>query len=131
MDDPKQLKHLIDGFHRMWDAFPGMARLIDKDSNVLAVNAFGIAAGHRKGEICSRIPSPENHRGCLKAKVLLTQKADMDRPSEDKLRIWVPIEGFPELVLHASITLPKTGEASRSSPEDRPEKMASADIDRA
>lgn len=98
---------MISEFHRTWDAFPGLARLIDKGNKVLAINKFAQSTGHQEGEICAKIGLPESHRGCLKAFALKTQIAQMDRPVVDKVRAWVPVEGYPNLVVHFSITIPE------------------------
>jgi len=98
---------LIKAFHLTWDAFPGTARLIDKCSRVLAVNRAGGKAGFAPGQICAQIPSPENHRGCKKALTLATRSAQVDRPSPKKIRAWVPVEGYPEVVVHFSVAIPE------------------------
>ena len=62
------------------------------------------------GEICAERKSPENHRGCLKLKVLSTGKAGIDRPTEGKIRGWLPVKGYPDVVIHFSLTLPEVAE---------------------
>ncbi len=97
-------EELIRAFHLTWDAFPGTARLIDKGNHVLAVNQ---AAGLTEGQVCAKIGAPESHRGCRKALALSTQTAQVDRPIENKIRAWVPVEGYPEVVVHFSVILPE------------------------
>ncbi len=98
---------LIHAFHHTWDRFPGPARLIDKGNYVLAVNQAAEAAGLAAGQICAKIGNPESHKGCKKALALSTQKAQMDRPAENKIRAWVPVEDWPDLVVHFSVVLPE------------------------
>ena len=99
-------EELIRAFHLTWDAFPGTARLIDKGNHVLAVNQAAAAAGFTEGQVCAKIGAPESHRGCRKALALSTQTAQVDRPVENKIRAWVPVEGYPEVVVHFSVMLP-------------------------
>ena len=99
-------EELIQAFHLTWDAFPGAARLIDKENRVLAANRAAEAAGLTEGQICAKMGAPENHKGCRKALALSTQTAQVDRPVENKIRAWVPIDGYPEVVVHFSVMLP-------------------------
>ena len=100
-------EELIRAFHLTWDAFPGTARLIDKGNHVLAVNRTAQAAGLTAGQICAKTGTPESHKGCRKALALSTQTAQMDRPVPGKIRMWIPIEGYPEVVVHFSVVLPE------------------------
>ena len=100
-------KELIQAFHLTWDRFPGCARLIDKGNNVLAVNQAAEAAGLTAGQICAKMGAPESHKGCRKALALSTQTAQVDRPVLEKIRAWVPIDGYPEVVVHFSVMLPE------------------------
>lgn len=97
---------LIQTFHLTWDRFPGQARLIDKGNHVLAVNQAAEVAGLTEGQICAKLGAPESHKGCRKALVLSTQTAQIDRPVENKIRAWFPIEGYPDVVVHFSVMLP-------------------------
>lgn len=98
---------LIRAFHLTWDAFPGTARLIDKGNHVLAVNRAAEAAGLTDGQICANIGVPESHKGCRKILALSTRTAQVDRPIPEKVRAWVPIDGYPEVVVHFSVMLPE------------------------
>ena len=102
----KEYEELIHAFHLTWDTFPGVARLIDKENHVLAANRAAEAAGLAPGQICAKMGAPESHRGCKKALVLSTGEAQIDRPVENKIRAWAPIDGYPDLVVHFSIVLP-------------------------
>lgn len=103
----KKYEELIQAFHLTWDTFPGPARLIDKENHVLAVNHAAEAAGLTEGQICVKIGTPESHRGCRKAMALSTHTAQVDRPIPEKIRAWIPIEGYPEVVVHFSVMLPE------------------------
>lgn len=98
---------LIRAFHQTWDKFPGIARLIDKNNYVFAVNKAAEAAGFEAGQICAKMGAPESHRGCKKALALSLQTAQMDRPTKDKIRTWLPLDGYPDLVIHFSILMPE------------------------
>lgn len=103
-----QNAELIRSFHQMWDAFPGMARLINKKHEVLASNGAAQEKGFVPGAICSRVASPTARRGCLLGEVLRTGKAGFDLPNPHLLRGWVPVLGVEGIVVHFSITLPET-----------------------
>lgn len=100
-------EELIQAFHLTWDNFPGVVRLIGKDDYVLAANRAAEAAGLTAGQICAKIGAPESHRGCKKVLALSTQTAQVDRPVENKIRAWVPVDGYPEVVVHFSVVLPE------------------------
>ena len=100
------MEQLIEAFHQTWDAFPGVTRLIGKGDLVLASNKAAEAAGLTAGQICARMGAPESHRGCRKALALRTQTSQIDRPAEGKIRGWIPVAGYPEVVVHFSLALP-------------------------
>ena len=55
---------LIEVFHALWDGFPGMARLIDRDHHILAANDTAIARHFEPGGICAQVNDPKFHRAC-------------------------------------------------------------------
>lgn len=99
-------KMLIDAFHLMWDTFPGAARLIDKGHRVLASNKAARKQGLLEGQICARMGAPESHKGCLKAAALRSGEGRADRPAENKVRGWLPLECYEDVVVHFSLPLP-------------------------
>lgn len=99
---------VIESFHLMWDGFPGPARLIDRRNKILAANQSAVEAGFKPGLICATVGTPESHKGCKKFKVLKDELAQIDRPSENRIRGWLPVEGYPDIVVHFSLTLPAT-----------------------
>ncbi len=103
---------LIQAFHLTWDAFSGTVRLIDKGNHVLACNKAAEVAGLTLGQICSKMGAPESHKGCRKALALSTQTAQIDRPIPEKIRAWVPIDGYQDVVVHFSVMLPECNQES-------------------
>lgn len=103
----EKYEELIRAFHLTWDGFPGAARLIGKENRILASNRAVEAAGLTAGQTCSKMGPPESHKGCRKALTLSTGTAQVDRPVENKIRAWVPVDGYPDIVVHFSIVLPE------------------------
>ncbi len=99
-------EELIQNFHQMWDNFPGMVRLIDSKNNVLAVNEKAAAFGFTEERLCVQVGKPEIHRNCKKYLALANQEAQVDRPSVDKLRGWIPVAGYPDVVVHFTLAIP-------------------------
>ncbi len=98
-------ERLIEAFYEMWDAFPGMARLISSNHEILAANDIAVNRGFIPGEICARVGKFESHKGCLIAKTLKTGEGQFDRPNEHLIRGWLPVKGHDDVVVHFSITL--------------------------
>lgn len=107
MEENKEHKELIHAFHLTWDEFPGLARLIDKRNLVIACNKAALSAGLSVGQICAKIGSPEIHKGCKKALALSTGTAQWERVAENRIRGWLPVQGYPEIVVHFSAVLPE------------------------
>ena len=98
--------NLVKSFHEMWDAFPGMARLITSNHEILAANDIAVNRGFIPGATCARVGKPESHRGYLLAKALKTGEGQFDCPNEHLIRGWLPVKGCEDVVVHFSITLP-------------------------
>ena len=94
---------LVESFHKMWDAFPGMARLINKNHEILAANNIAVNRGFIPGAICAKVGKPESHKGCLMAKALKTREGQFDCPNENLVRGWLPVKGCDDVVVHFSI----------------------------
>ena len=107
MEENKKYEELIQAFHLTWDEFPGLARLIDKKNLVIACNKAALSAGLCDGQICAKIGAPESHRGCKKALTLSTGTPQWERPVENRIRGWLPVQGYPEIVVHFSAVLPE------------------------
>ena len=97
---------LSGSFHEMWDAFPGMARLISSKHEILAANDIAINKGLIPGSVCARVGKPESHKGCLLAKALKTGEGQFDCPNNHPVRGWLPVKGNEDVVVHFSIALP-------------------------
>lgn len=97
---------LIQNFHQMWDAFPGMARLISKKHIILAANDIAIQKGFIPGAICAKVGAPESHKGCLLAKTLKEGQGMTDRPHPSRIRGWLPVSGIDDVVVHFSLNIP-------------------------
>ena len=106
MDEAKY-EELIAAFHKTWELFPGQARLIDRTNRVIAVNAFAAKNGRTPGEICAKFGKPESHMGCRKKEALDTGEGKLDRPFAERVRGWVPLEGYPDIVVHFSLAVPE------------------------
>ena len=97
---------VIKAFHLMWDAFPGMARLIDKRHTVIASNPIAQSKGFMPDVLCAKVASPDIHKKCKMAITLKTGMAHADRVIEDRIRGWQPVLGYPDLVVHFAIMIP-------------------------
>lgn len=100
---------LIQAFHLTWGNYPWAARLIDKKNCVIAVNKAARAEGYAPGQICARIGRPRLHKGCKRALTISTQKAQYDRPFPDRMRVWLPVDGYPDVVVHFTVVIPEMG----------------------
>lgn len=94
----------IESFHMLWNSFPIRARLIQKDRTVIAVNRAAEAEGMTTGVRCIDTPPKESHAGCLANSALSEHcgKCAMNRAG-DRLRFWIPVEGFDDLFVHFSV----------------------------
>ena len=101
----RQQNSLIESFHEMWDAFPGMARLINSKHEILASNQNAQDKGYIPGAICASVPSANGHRGCLLAKTLQTGEGQFDRPNEHLIRGWLPVADHGDIVIHFSLVI--------------------------
>ena len=101
----EQQAELISAFHTMWDAFPGMARLINHKHEILASNELAQKKGFVPGAICAQVASPQAHKGCLLVKTIQTGQAQYDQPNEHLLRGWTPVLDHEGIVVHFSINI--------------------------
>ena len=96
---------LIASFHRTWDAFPGIARLIDRQHRILASNPVAEKAGFTVGAMCAKIGEPASHRGCKMGKMFETGKSQTDQVIPGRIRGWFPVEGFPDFCIHFGLPI--------------------------
>ena len=98
-------EELVSMFHTMWDAFPGMARLIDDHHIVLATNPTAEKNGFIPGATCASIGDPSIHRGCKHAALFKTGEAQYDHVLPDRIRGWMPVIGRPGDCIHFAIAI--------------------------
>lgn len=101
------MEKLIESFHRKWDAFPGSARLIDREHNVLAVNDAALKAGFVPGVKCYSVPTGNNHRDCLFARAFETGQGQANVSEKGMMRCWIPVDGYEDVLLHLSFKSPE------------------------
>ena len=104
---PAEYAEVIGMFHRMWDGFPGLARLIDRNHHVIAANPVALEKGFAPGCVCAKVGAPEIHRQCKLTKLFQTGKAQTDNVIEDRIRGWMPVEGYPDLSVHFAVMIPE------------------------
>lgn len=98
---------VIGMFHRMWDGFPGLARLIDRNHHVIAANPVALEKGFAPGCVCAKVGAPEIHRGCKLSEMFRSGEARTDRVIPDRVRGWMPVEGYPDLSVHFAVMIPE------------------------
>ena len=97
---------VIDAFHLMWDEFPEPAQLHHKSKQILAVNKASAAIGMQPGMVCSKLGSPESHKGCLAARCLKEGRAQhvcASMGGREIIGFWQPVAGYPELYVHYNV----------------------------
>lgn len=107
-------EELIAEFHDMWDAFPGMARLINNKHEILSANTAAQNKGFIPGAICAQVNTPNAHKGCLLAKTFQTGCGLYDQPNDHLIRGWLPVTGRSDVVVHFSLSLPAQSEREES-----------------
>ena len=105
METKDSTEALIASFHRTWDAFPGIARLIDRQHRILASNPMAAKAGFTVGAICAKIGEPTTHRECKMGKMFETGKSQTDQVIPGRIRGWFPVEGFPDFCIHFGLPI--------------------------
>ena len=105
METKDSTEALIASFHRTWDAFPGIARLIDRQHRILASNPMAEKAGFIVGAMCAKIGAPESHKGCKMAKMFATGEPQTDQVIPGRIRGWFPVEGFPDFCIHFGLAI--------------------------
>jgi hypothetical protein len=106
-DEITKNEEIILAFHKMWDSFPGIARLIDKRHLILASNKAAEEKGFIEGIVCARVGSPETHKGCMANLTLKTQIPRIDKRMGDKIRGWMPVKGREDLLVHFTLPIPE------------------------
>lgn len=94
---------LISAFHALWDEFPGIARLIDRNHTVLASNPFAETKGFTEGSLCPTVGDSSMHRCCKHSALFREGKAQSDHVLDDRIRVWLPIKGRDDVCVHFAI----------------------------
>ena len=97
---------LVSAFHMMWDSFPGVCSLIHKSRTIVAANPASRGIGREPGTICAQNGPPENHKGCLAAKVLASgqpQRIVTERGGSKYAVFWLPIENHDDYYIHFAV----------------------------
>lgn len=97
-----RIRDMILNFHRGWDAFPGSARLVDREGIVLAANDAARRAGFVEGIACRQVETANRHRGCLLARAFKTGQGQFDVSETGLLRAWVPTVEWDGAMIHLS-----------------------------
>ena len=50
---------------------------------------------------------PEIHRGCKLAEMFRSGEARTDRVIPDRVRGWMPVQGYPDLCVHFAVMIPE------------------------
>lgn len=96
---------IIEAFYMMWGSFPGAVRLIHKNHTVLAANEVACKSGFGVGAICSKVGSPESHRGCKAKLALSTKKAQAQKSGEGKIKYWIPVKDCDDVYVHFTVDI--------------------------
>lgn len=103
---------VIEAFHLMWDNFPTPVSLAHKSREVVAVNKAWEKLGILKpGMNCAKIYTPDMHRDCLANQALASGEAAFvtaESGGWERIKFWLPLDGFPEFFVHFSIGSPET-----------------------
>ena len=81
----------------MWDGFPGLARLIDANHNVLAANPAACEKGFVEGAVCAKVGSPDTHRKCKLNRFFKDGQPVTGHVLEDRVRGWM-LSGGPSQI---------------------------------
>lgn len=98
-------EELIEWFHRLWDEFPGMARLIDRNHQILASNPKAQAKGFQQGLNCASVGDPSLHADCKLQTMFDAESAITDNVLEDRIRGWIPVVGYENVYVHFALML--------------------------
>lgn len=97
----------IQMFHQMWDAFPGIARLINNKHMILASNPLALKKGFVPGAICAKAGSAESHKECKLQETFRTKIGHTDKVLKDRIRGWMPLEKYPDCLVHFTVIIPE------------------------
>lgn len=101
MDDQK----VIDAFHMMWGSFPAPVRLIHKNRTVLAMNETAKTLGMEAGVQCLSIGNAEAHKGCKAEEALASNRGQMLKVEQDRIKFWSPVQDCKDVFVHFAINV--------------------------
>jgi hypothetical protein len=103
---------LVESFKMMWDSFPTMVRLIQKDRTVLAVNKAAEKGGCTVGFKCFDGSDKDKHKGC-KANLALKERQGVYQvfPEMSLVCFWIPVEGYEDVYVHFAVPSVATDQA--------------------
>lgn len=99
-------EEVIKAFHLMWDNYPESAMLIDKKRNIIAANKIAPDTGRIEGEKCALVEPLDQHKGCKAEEAWSTNAASYRKKIGklgDVVSFWVPIDGYPDYLVHFSV----------------------------
>lgn len=101
----------IDAFHKMWDAFPHLVLLLQKNRTIVASNRVAKKMGLVPGLKCYQWDGVDAiHRNC-KGNAALESKTAMRSVANYRGRVldsyWLPVGGESDLMIHFSIDITK------------------------
>ena len=80
---------------------------IDPHHHVIAANPVALEKGFAPGCVCAKVGAPEIHRQCKLTRLFQTGEAQTDNVIEDRIRGWMPVEGYPDLSVHFAVMIPE------------------------
>lgn len=97
---------IIKAFHLMWDNYPESAMLVDKQRNIIAANKIAPSTGRIVGQKCVLVEPLEQHKGCKAGEAWSKGVASYRKKTGklgDVISFWVPIDGYPDYLVHFSV----------------------------
>lgn len=102
-----QYDEAVKAFHMMWDSYSGIARLIDRSHHIIAANPAAREKGFSEDTVCARVGVPQIHRECKMKRMFDTGETQIDHVLPDRLRLWMPVAGYPDLMVHYAVMIPE------------------------
>ena len=99
----------VDAFHKMWDAFPHLVLLLERDRTIVASNRVAKQRGAVPGLKCYEWAGAEAIHPTCKGNVALNQQDAQRNVANYQGRVldsyWLPVGGSPDLMLHFSVDI--------------------------
>jgi hypothetical protein len=113
------LNGLQEAFHLMWDPFPFIVMLIQKDRTIIDVNASAKAMGINPGVKCFQLSGESKvHANCLANQALKEKQARRQTAYNEAFKCvydsyWLPIAGHDDLYVHFGIDITEHANPAR------------------